>query len=572
MRRRLTSRRLTVELSDRLGAVSKRADDDLLATRTRKRAPLAEEALDERVPALTILAHPDAQRIGERAILLGLDAGEDVALSRLSPRFTSPPGALAAKAATAGPRPLADPFLSREALASIGLVDGEFCIQKRGGRGVLRVDGVALDGARRIEASRLDAGAVLELDDRVVLLLHRALAAAGRPPPRFGFAGDSDAIRKLRRDLDRVARTELRVLVRGATGSGKELAARAIHDASARATGPYEAINMAAIQPSLAASALFGHVRGAFSGAVSDHDGHFAAADGGTLFLDEIGDTDAAVQAMLLRTLETREVVRVGDRKARKVDVRFLSATDADLEGAVASGRFREPLLHRVAEATVRVPSLTERRDDVGRLVVHFARGLLTADEQACLLDDERAEQPWLSAPVVARLARAPWTGNVRQLQNVVRQLVVQGRHEPHLTVSPELEALLASAPRTPRGDAATDAPASPASPTVEKGRARAPETRGRKPQELTDDDILAALEQTGFKRAAAADLLGIARSSLYARVAANERLRRSRELTADHVREALARHGGDVERAAEALEISAHGLKLRMHALGVAD
>ena len=518
--------------------------------------PKAAGGASERVPALTVLGHAQAARVGDRATLLGLPAGEPVSLSRVAPNFSPPTGG--------APRPLADPFLSRSPLATLELRDGRLRLRRGREGAIVRVDGEDLAEERAFEPDDLERGVVIEVGGRCALLLHHVDAVQGRRPPRFDLVGDSDAVQRLRRDIARLAATDMRVLVRGETGSGKELVARAIHAASARAAGPYVAINMGAIQPSLAASALFGHVRGAFSGAIADHDGHLAAAHGGTLFLDEIGDTDATVQAMLLRTLETGEVQRVGDRRARAVDVRLLSATDADLEAAVAEGRFREPLLHRIGELTLRVPPLSARRDDVGRLVVHFLREVLTADEQARLLDGEIAERPWLSAATMARLARAPWTGNVRQLRNVVRQLAVLGREEPELALRPDIEESLGE-PATgwsPPGEAISAEGAAPPPP---KARGR-----GKRPQDLTEEELLDALERTGWRRAAAADRLGIARSSLYALLAANKRLTRSRDLTREQVEEALARRRGDVAAAAADLHVSEHGLKLRAQALGL--
>ncbi|MFO0614245.1 MAG: helix-turn-helix domain-containing protein [Polyangiaceae bacterium] len=162
----------------------------------------------------------------------------------------------------------------------------------------------------------------------------------------------------------------------------------------------------------------------------------------------------------------------------------------------------------------------------------------------------------------------APWTGNVRQLQNVVRQLVVQGREEPTLVIGKELDGLLKAAPGA-QSDRSSHARTAHDAAGHQEDR---PTTKARRPQDITDDEILAALEQTGFRRAAAADRLGIARSSLYARVASNKRLSRARELTADEVTSTLEKHGGDVVATAAALEISPHGLKLRMHALGLGD
>jgi two-component system nitrogen regulation response regulator GlnG len=535
--------------------VTKRDDgpSGLLDTRTRQAASATMGGDAERVPTLTLLCHPQASRVGERALLVGLGAGESVGVSRASPKLDQPGGR--------SPQPLADPFLSRDPLVTLEEREGTLWLDRRPSSAAVRVDGEVLSGRRAVTRAELEAGLVLELADRCVLLLHACLAVHSKPAPSFGFVGESDAIRRLRRELARVAATDMRVLVRGETGTGKELAARAVHGASARAAGPYEAVNMGAIQPSLAASALFGHVRGAFSGAVADSVGHFAAADDGTLFLDEIGETEPAVQAMLLRTLETGELLRVGDRRARAIDVRLVSATDADLEAAVAAGRFREPLLHRIAELTLAVPPLRERRDDVGRLVVHFLRELLSPAEQARLLDGEIGDHPWLDAGVVAHLARARWPGNVRQLRNVVRQLAVHGREAPRIALDPALEGSLAEAPPAPSTMGAPEAIG--AAPTRDgEGAKRA------RPLQLTDDEILGALAKTGWKRGPAADLLGIARSSLYALIASNPRISRATDLSAEEVNAALAKHGGDVTAAAVELRVSEQGLKLRLKAL----
>ncbi len=538
----------------------------LLDEHTRKVTPSSQGSAraDERVAALTVIGHPIAAHVGDRATLFGLYAGEVIALSRVAPGF--------ARAEGGPPRPLSDPFLSRNPIATIERRAGVIHVA-RAGEAVVRIDGEEIREPRAIDDEELARGAVIELADRCVLLLHLTDATPSRRPPRFDLVGESDAIRRLQRDIARVAATDMRVLVRGETGAGKELAARAIHTASKRAGGPLIAVNMSAVPPSLAASALFGHARGAFSGAVADHEGYFAEASGGTLFLDEIGDTDMGVQAMLLRTLETSEVQRVGDRRARKVDVRLISATDADLEAAVADGRFREPLLHRVSELSVHVPPLRDRRDDIGLLVVRFLRELLDPSEQERLLDGPVGERPWLAPRVIARLARAPWTGNVRQLRNVVRQLVVLGRDERELTVGPEIEATIdvgrdsAFAGRS-IGDKAAPKKAAASPPSDPPPGPKA--GKGRSPKDLTEAEILDALEKTGFRRAAAADLLGIARSSLYAIIAANKGITKVQDLARGPIEEAVKRHGGDLARAAAELHVSEHGLKIRMRALGI--
>ncbi len=526
-----------------------------LDTRTRNAGPTAPGGAAERHLALTILGHPKAARIGDRATLIGLAAGETVSISRSAPNFATP-------GARNPPEPLGDPFLSRSAAAEIAMRDGAVSVRRGPAGSAVTADAELIAERRTFSPPELDRGVVLEVGDRVVLLLHFVDAVRAKPPPRFDLVGESDAMDALRRSIALAAPTEMRVLVRGPTGTGKELVARAIHKASALTRGPFEAVNMATVGPNLAASALFGHVRGAFSGAVTDHEGHFAMANGGTLFLDEIGDTEPAVQAMLLRALETGEFQRVGDRRVQKASVRLVSATDADLEAAVNAGKFREPLLHRVAELSLSVPPLAARRDDIGRLMIHFMRELLDKDEQARLLDGPVGERPWLAAHVIAKLARAPWTGNVRQLRNVARQLCVLHRSEDTIAWSPALDALVGTARQ-----------AETAPPLVASvAPAATSEAPAKRPQDLSETEILDALEASGWRRARAAQRLGIARSSLYARMAELPGISRAHDLTEPQIRASLSKHEGDLEAAASALCISPHGLKLRMRALGVEE
>ncbi|MBK8258222.1 MAG: sigma-54-dependent Fis family transcriptional regulator [Polyangiaceae bacterium] len=530
---------------------------EALETRTRRASKSAPDARGERVAALTIVGHPLAARIGDCATLFGLSAGEVVNLSRTAPGFSRPEGGAST--------PLADPFLSRSPLASLERRGAAVTLKLERADAHVVVGGHVVSREVTFSASDLDEGVVIELADRCALLLHNVDAVPGRKPPAFDLVGESDATRRLRRDIARLAATDLRVLIRGETGTGKELVARAIHAASSRATGPFVAVNMALVQPALAASALFGRVRGAFSGAVADHEGHMALAHKGTLFLDEIGDTDATVQGMLLRAIETGEVMRVGDRRARTVDVRLITATDADLETAVEQGRFREPLLHRISELSLRVPPLRERRDDIGRLAVSFLRDVLSADEQAKLLDAEIGEHPWLSSATLARLARAPWTGNVRQLRNVVRQLAVLCREESEFRLVPDVENALRTPPSVEKKTAADELLTTRA---LDPPAKEAPREKSKKPHEYTDEQILEALEKTGWKRAAAADLLGIARSSLYALIA-EKKLVRTHDLARPDIERALQAHGGDLKKAAAELRVSEHGLKLRIQSLG---
>jgi two-component system response regulator GlrR len=211
-----------------------------------------------------------------------------------------------------------------------------------------------------------------------------------------------------------VARSGASVLVRGESGSGKELLAQAIHRASPRAAGPFVAVNCSAIPETLLESELFGHVKGAFTGALSHHRGLFQVADGGTLFLDEIGDMPAALQVKLLRVLQERSVRPVGASQPVAIDVRIVSATHRDLEAMVAEGSFREDLFYRLNVVSLQLPPLAERREDIPLLAQHFLA-------QIAARQDKRVNG---FAPDALRLlATAAWPGNVRQLHNVVEQV-----------------------------------------------------------------------------------------------------------------------------------------------------
>jgi two-component system response regulator GlrR len=212
-----------------------------------------------------------------------------------------------------------------------------------------------------------------------------------------------------------VAQSEASVFIQGASGTGKELLARAIHRASHRSQGPFVAVNCAAIPENLLESELFGHRKGSFTGASYDHKGLVPSADGGTLFLDEIGDMPLALQAKLLRVLQDREVRAVGATQGTTVDVRIISATHRDLDAQMKAGRFREDLYYRLNVVSLALPPLSERREDIVPLAVHYLR--VTAARYG---KDVQAMAP----EALQMLLAAPWPGNVRQLVNVIEQAV----------------------------------------------------------------------------------------------------------------------------------------------------
>jgi len=269
--------------------------------------------------------------------------------------------------------------------------------------------------------------------DELVLFLDRALedtrlrreAAALRHTlrERFGLAnviGQSEAMRSLVDLVGRVAQASTAVLLTGETGTGKGLIAHAIHAQGARASAPFVAVNCAALPENLLESELFGHVKGAFTGAAANRSGLFADADGGTLFLDEIGEIAPALQAKLLRVLESGTVRPVGANKERAVDVRILAATHRDLHERVASGAFREDLLYRLDVVSIEIPPLRHRQGDIPMLLAHF-------------LERARAKHPespvrGFSKAALERLLDHRWPGNVRELEHLVERVVLLGR------------------------------------------------------------------------------------------------------------------------------------------------
>jgi two-component system nitrogen regulation response regulator GlnG len=518
-------------------------------------------------PGLTILWHPDVGRVGEQAALTGLAAGRMELLSRREPAF-GPPGEPAV-------RPLADPYVSRSpiriepgaAAGSIRLAAGEAGTP-------LAVDGEPMAEPREVSAAEIERGSVLLLANRVALLLH-FLDPLGAPGvPRFGLVGESLALVQLRREIARVAALEVPVLLRGATGTGKELVARALHEAGLRRRAPYLAVNMGAIPTSLAAAELFGAARGAWTGAERKREGWFRRADGGTLFLDEVGETPLEVQALLLRALENGEIQPVGGDEAIRVDVRLIAATDAELEAAVAAGRFRAPLLHRLSGYEIFVPPLSRRRDDVGRLLLHFLRQELAAVGQEARLAPRRPDaRPWLPAAPVARLAAYDWPGNVRQLQNVARRIVVAGRDADEVPKGDWIERLLAESAGAP-----------PSAPAPESGGGRGSGPRDTPPsmppraqrkayrqlEEIGDEELLATLRANRFRLQPTAAQLGIARTSLYDRIESSPLFHKAADLSRQEIEQWFERCGGDLDRMVEALEVSKRGLTRRMKQLGL--
>ncbi|HYN20631.1 MAG TPA: sigma 54-interacting transcriptional regulator [Thermoanaerobaculia bacterium] len=515
-------------------------------------------ALDLRVPALTILAHPVTARVGERVLLPALISGRSVPLSRHAPLFAQP--------GSSETRPLEDLHLSRQ---PISLVSGE----QAGWVHIVatpessRIESFGVSSQDELGPADLERGVPLLLGGRVALLLHILPAAELRHLDRYDLIGDGAAVVELRAAIRRAAALAAPVLLRGETGTGKELVARAIHQASPRRSGPYLTLNLGAVPVSLAASELFGAARGSFTGADRRREGYFERADGGTLFLDEVGEASPEVQALLLRTLENGEIQPVGADAPRRVDVRVVAATDADLERLVADGRFRAPLLHRLQGDQIRLPPLRVRRDDIGRLLIHFLRQELEAVGEAHLLDDPGpGGRPWLPARLVARLAAADWPGNVRELRNVARRLAAGASAAVPAELPPDLESAVFSATGPAAG---AELPTPPKEgPPKEEPRPRPRHFRAL--AEIPEEEVLAVLQAEHFNLTLAAGRLDISRTALYAWVERQPELRKASSLSREEIAAALDRAGGDLDGAADFLGVSRHGLRLRRNALGL--
>jgi Nif-specific regulatory protein len=258
-----------------------------------------------------------------------------------------------------------------------------------------------------------------ELQRARLMLERTAEAEARRHAEHKGLVGEGKGMRDLHRAIERAAASELPVAISGESGVGKELVARAIHAASARARGPFVAENVAALPETLLEAELFGHARGAFTGALQERAGLFEAAAQGTLFLDEVGEMSPRLQAKLLRVLQEKEVRRIGEEAPRKIDVRLVTATNKDLEKLAADGTFRKDLLYRIRVLTVDVPPLRSRREDIPRLLEHFLA-------QASPL----GRAPRISKDALALLVHHDWPGNVRELENESKKLVALGSEE----------------------------------------------------------------------------------------------------------------------------------------------
>lgn len=327
------------------------------------------------------------------------------------------------------------------------------------------------------------------LEEENLYLREEVTAALGMDD----FVGESAGLQKVLRQVQLVAPTDAAVLITGESGTGKELVARAIHDRSSRRERALIKVNCSAVPESLFESEFFGHVKGAFTGALKDKPGRFELADGGTLFLDEIGEVPLPMQAKLLRVLQEQELERVGDTRTRKINVRIIAATNRDLKREVEAHRFRQDLFYRLSVFPIEVPPLRERRDDIQPLVAHFVKQSTRRLNRPT---------PQVTQATLDQLTAYDWPGNVRELQNAVERAVI-------LTAGRQLRIEL-TVPKTPDSHRR-------ARPSIQSGFLTRDELKRHE-----RESIAAALDQSGgkiFGPGGAAELLGMKPTTLASRI-----------------------------------------------------
>lgn len=476
--------------------------------------------------ALTVLWHPDLARIGEQ--YLEPDNGRTIEVSRFLPLFARP-GKEGLGLGHGG--------VSRQPLRLALEAGGRLSVTPPDSRMAVEVNGVELQGPAVLEPAQLDRGVVLGLG-RSILLCIRWTDRLPRDNPVPGLLGVSSAAIQVRDLIQTVAPTELPVLLLGETGTGKEVAARALHALGLRAHKPLVAVNMAVMNEGLAAAELFGTTRGAYTGAQSARTGLFAEADGATLFLDEIGNTPPNVQPMLLRVLESGHYRAVGGDTERSSSARVIAATDQDLAGQ----DFNQALLRRLERFVITLPPLRARREDIGVLLAH-------ALVQSPSIGPGAA--PLLPFAFVSACANYDWPGNVRQLSHVLARAL-----------------LLAQAGQMPLFEALVGGVRQPPQPAASMPAAA--QAKRRALDAVEDEEVMAALHNNGWQIQGAAAELGISRPSMYKLIEGHPAIRRPEAIGEAELKHALEQGGADVERCAALLLTPAEALRRHLRGLGL--
>ncbi|MFT4705330.1 MAG: DNA-binding NtrC family response regulator [Bradymonadia bacterium] len=492
----------------------------------------------EPVLVAVILTHIDVTRCGEFAVL----ASPETTVARLSPLFVG-------GGARAVPRGLADLYLSRQGELTITRTSDGVELQSLKDRSAMFVNGRPLEGCAILGRDQLRSGILLELGRRATLWLTE-MDEAPDVTEKWGIRGLHPSVRALRKQI-LVAASSDSALIVGEPGSGKELVAAAYHAERCPNESPYLALNLASLTDELAASTLFGHTKGAFTGAAADRRGLFVDAADGAVFLDEIGACSLGVQASMLRLLEEREVMPIGAPRSVPFNASVVAATDSDLADAIARGDFRALLYYRLAKSTLDVPPLRMRTFDIPLLFLHFAEQFSVRTFGVSLRRDKR---PWLLPAQVRTLLAYQWPGNIRELRNVAEGVATRCWGEDHASL-PLLENVGVVLPAQSIEMKPTEA--------LPAHKERADLSL------LTKANVLGALELSVFSAGSAAKALGVSRTSMYA-LMAKHGIRRSNELEKVDLQGALLAYQGDVDAAALSLRISARAFKNRAGEVGM--
>lgn len=485
---------------------------------------------------LTIIFHADTARIGHKALVPMQTGDAPWVLGRSSPEFTGTYGGVSAA--------LDDAHVSRRAL-QFSYQGKRLTIRRFDSASRCRIGPTELHGSVELQWDKLLKGVPLMLGHSIVLMLRLAKRsvitdqASGHSDPLRGSSGCMEDIRE---QVARAAKHDIDVLIRGETGTGKELVASAIHRASGRTQGPMISVNMAAIPNELAASALFGSARGAFTGADRATAGYFEQAEGGSLFLDEIGDASVELQPLLLRVLEQREIQAVGGL-IRRVNVRVISATDAVLEGEGC--HFKAALRHRLASCEIVLPPLREHPEDMGELLLHFLERSATEVGRTELLPHAQSLARDIAAWAILffRFVSYRWPGNVRELSNFAQQVILASEKTPILNENLQLTLL------------------------GKKAKAHSSEQlpSRRKIRDIDDDVFDQAMVSNGSEALRVALQLGVSRGAVYRRIKMSSRYRLATEIPLDELQHALTQHGGDSRAVAKQLQVSVNSLRCHL-------
>ncbi|WP_025820991.1 sigma-54-dependent transcriptional regulator [Shewanella marina] len=504
-------------------------------------------SISQRLLSLSIIYHPDLNMIGAQYQLPPRE--KHLQLGRLAPEFTCLNGQQ---------RSLNDSFISRSPILLHKQIDQWALDISMSSIEVICCNQL-LQGPHLFDHKQLQQqGQVITLAGRVVLLLHYANRAEPssvvNSPLQQHLIGISDNMRAIKQMIGKVASLKTPVMIRGESGTGKEIVAQALHQYGQRKLQKFVSVNMAAIPKELVSSELFGSVKGAFTGAQTRL-GSFQQADKGSLFLDEIGEATTEVQVALLRALENGVVQAVGSDKEIKLDVRFIAATDADLEKLIGIESFRMPLLQRLSGIVIEIEPLAQRRADFGLLFVHFLQQAMQQTQQLEKLKQASAQQHCYWAWLFSQCVLLDWPGNVRQLKNVATQLAVslidQGQFSDfdwHSFVQTIVT----------KAEPDTELKTTTVNPVK------------RKPREISEAEIVAALELHQWQIKQAADELGISRTALYMRIDASDDISRATNLSDQQLSQSFSRYHGDLDLMVMELKISKHALKRRLNEIGI--